>query len=224
MKIQRIISTCLILASIELCCQNNPSQQNNASYQLIKLERRLSVSFANKHDTIRFEGKKNKQFEPQSSVVKISLNNGHSYNVDTYFSGFGYLISKDVDDSLVVTFRDIPYGELIINGLSKVDQLSNSLSVDRLNCIVIVNGVKGNPKLDLKKKTIDTEKLKESPINEIQVDSNEGNKTFCITKKDISGNADKVNYLFQFNELNSSRLNEYIKITILFIIWLYETN
>lgn len=212
-----------VLASVDLCSQSLPSAQGTIVYQLVKADHLPALSFISSQDTVHFEAiKRIKKSDEPAPHLKITESHGHSYNVITYFSGFGYHISSLPDDSLMITYGDMPYGELIVNGLSKTDQANNSLNVNRLNCVVSINGVKGEPTLDLSGNTLDTEKLKKPPIKEILVTNNQGDKVLCSAKKEFSNTTHAAIYTLQFNEMNSQRLNEHLKITMLFIFWLYE--
>jgi len=212
-----------VLVSMNLFSQSLPSVQGTITYQLVKKDHSPILSFISSQDTIHFESiKKIKKSDQPTPLLKITESHGHSYNVITYFSGFGYHISTLPNDSLIITYDDMPYGELIVNGLSKTDQANNSLNVNRLNCVVSINGVRGDPTLDLSGNTLDTEKLKKSPIKEILVTNNQDDKVFCSAKKVFSNTTHAAIYTLQFNEMNSQRLNEQLKVTMLFIFWLYE--
>lgn len=218
-----ILQLVFMLVSMNLCSQSLPSVQGTIIYQLAKNDDSPILSFISSQDTIHFESlKKNKKSDQSAPLLKITESYGDSYNVISYFSGFGYHISRLPNDSLMVTYGDMPYGELIVNGLSKTDQANNSLNVNRLNCVVSINGVRGDPALDLSGNTLDTEKLKKPPIKEILVANNQDDKVFCSARKEFSNTTHAAIYTLQFNEMNSKRLNEQLKVSMLFIFWLYE--
>lgn len=212
-----------MFASVHLYGQSRASSPHDAIlYTLVKAGHSPTLSFIGDQDTIHFEAmKKVKKSDEPAPFLKIT-ENGNSYNVITYFSGFGYHISTIPDDSLMITYGDMPYGELIVNGLPKMDQANNSLNVDRLNCVVSINGVRGEPTLDLGGNTLDTEKLKKLPIKEILVTNNQGDKVFCGAAKEYSNALQTSICRLRFNEANSNELNERLKISMLFIFWLYE--
>ncbi len=199
------------------------SPQDAIVYHSVKINHSTKFSFVKNEDSIHFETIKNinKSDEP-TPFLKIT-ENGRSYNVITYFSGFGYHIIDIPQDSLMITYGDMPYGELIIDGLPRIDQVNYDLKVNRLDCIVSINGVKGVPTLDLGNKTLDTEKLKKPNLKEILVTNQKGDKVFCSAKRELLETTyATASYTIRFNEMNSQRLNERLKLSILFIFWLYE--
>jgi hypothetical protein len=209
-----------IAATVLLQGQSLPLQDDPQVLRVLKERHAQLILFIDRHDTICFDSKTIKKSE--QPLVRITTSNGDSYSVITFFSGIGYFINTGPNDSLLITFGDMPYGELIVNNLSKEDKASNLLNVDRLNCIVSVNGLKGQPNLDMDGKTIDTEKTKKAPIKDLLITDNGGNKVFCRAKVEVSNTIHPVTYLLQFNEDNSNELSRHLKIAMLFIFWLYE--
>lgn len=213
-----------MLASMNMCSQPLPSAKGGTIiYKVVKTDHSNALSFISDQDTIHFEPiKKIEKSDQLNPLVKIIGSNGLSYNAFTYFSGFGYHISTFPDDSLMITYGDMPYGELIVNSLPKEDQATNALNVNRLNCIVNINGARGNPMLDFDGNTLDTERIKKPEIKEILVTNNQDDKVFCSVNKEFTNTTQTTTYTLHFNGMNSQRLNERLKVSLLFILWLYE--
>ncbi|MBL7853229.1 MAG: hypothetical protein JNL17_02450 [Cyclobacteriaceae bacterium] len=223
MKFFFILQMVFMLSSLDLFSQPVPSAQSTIIYRVVSLDHSSTLSFFSSQDTVHFKAiERNKKRDQPNPFLIITQSTGHAYSVITYFSGFGYHISTLPDDSLVITYGDMPYGELIINGLSTMDQLNNSLHVNRLNCIVSINGVKGKPKLDLGGNTLDTERLHKPPVKDILVTNVRGDRVFCSAKREFSNTTGATFYTLQLSEINSKALNEHFKIALLYILWLYE--
>jgi len=223
MKLLVFLSFAVTLLGTHCKGQIIPSTKDTVVYQLVKGVSPSIVFHSNRNsDTIAFEAVKkvSKSIQP-TPVLKIK-DGSHLYNVSTYFTGFGYDIINATNDSIIVTYRDMPYGELIIEGLSKTDLINNNLKVNRLDCVVNINGVKGIPTLDLGEKTIDTEKLKKPPLKELLITNFKGDKVFCSAERKFSEKAHTNLYTLKFNMMNSQKLNERLKLTALFVFWLYE--
>jgi hypothetical protein len=140
--------------------------------------------------------------------------------VSSFFSSSVYSVSDHLaNDSVIITYGDMPYGELILDGLSRIDQTSYNLKVNRLDCIVSINGVKGNPTIDLDYKAFYNQKSKRQLISELLIANSIGEEILCISKRETTHAAF---YTLQFNEMNSQKLNERLKLSALFIFWLYE--
>jgi hypothetical protein len=68
-------------------------------------------------------------------------------------------------------------------------------------------------------KAFDKQKSKRQPISEILITNSVGEEIFCISKRETTH---ITFYTLQFNEMNSQKLNERLKLSALFIFWLYE--
>lgn len=225
MKSLDVFTFCLVLALIvangRLYCQSQTYAGNTIKYQVVGNKNSSSIYFASNYDTLHFEAiKKVRKSDQSTAMLKITDDHSHSYSVSSFFSSSVYNISNYLaNDSTIITYGDMPYGELIIDGLPKSDQANYNLKVNRLDCIVSINGVKGDPTKDLDYKSFNKQKSKRQPISEILITNSIGEEMLCISKRETTHTA---SYILQFNEMNSQKLNERLKLSTLFIFWLYE--
>jgi hypothetical protein len=223
MKSLDVFTFCLVLALIgvndRLYCQSQTSAENTIKYELVRST--SSLFFASNYDTLHFEPiKKVKKYDQSTPILKITDSHTHSYSVSSFFSSSVYSVSDHIaNDSVIITYGDMPYGELILDGLPRIDQVSYNLKVNRLDCIVSINGVKGEPTIDLDYKDFNKQKSKRQPISELLIANSFGEEIFCISKRETTHTAF---YTLQFNKMNSQKLNERLKLSALFIFWLYE--
>lgn len=201
--------------------QPQVSVGNTIKYELVRSKNSSSIFFASNYDTLHFEPiKKIKKSDQSTPMLKITDGHTHSYSVSSFFSSSVYNISDHIaNDSIIITYGDMPYGELIVDGLPRIDQANYNLKVNRLDCIVSINGVKGDPTADLDYKAFDKQKSKRQPISKILIANSVGEEIFCISKRESTHTAF---YTLQFNKMNSQKLNERLKLSALFIFWLYE--
>jgi len=225
MKSFEFFILCLALylagASEFLHGQSQVSVGNTIKYELVRSKNSSSIFFVSKYDTLNFNTI-NKVNKSNQSTLILKITDGHaqSYSVSSFFSSSVYSVSDHLaNDSVIITYGDMPYGELILDGLPRIDQASYNLKVNRLDCIVSINGVKGDPTIDLDYKAFDKQKSKRQPISELLIANSVGEEIFCISKRETTQTA---SYKLQFNEMNSQKLNERLKLSALFIFWLYE--
>jgi hypothetical protein len=191
-----------------------------AVYTVIKERNSSTISFVGEKDSVHFESiNEKKKLDQPPKVAKITTHR-ERYNVTSFFSGLGYYVNSNENDTLIATYGDMPYGELIVNGVTRIDT-SGVTSAGTLNFTVTINGVRGIPSLELNEKKIGRQKSKKEPISEIQITSDQGDKIYCSASRTLALTGMPA-YTLKFNEVNSHQLNERLKVLTLFILWLYE--
>lgn len=182
----------------------------------------LDIMFSSEFDSVRFEVQqrdKNKLY--RGLEIKVSSTNGRLRHVRA-FNGNDCSAYDATNDSLIFTFSDLPYGHLIINYLSKKDQVENNSMIDRLDCLITIDGVTGIPDLYMYDKAPQIKKSKKVLKNEILFTTLTSDKTFCSLRKFSPLQGGPEAYTLSFNRTNTPHLNERLRIAMLFLLWIYE--
>ncbi len=211
-----VLIIAMLSATIQARCLQSPT--DSLVYQVVRVGN--LTSFVSIQDTIQFSHVSKK--EDSILFGKIQLTRDSSVYISMLFYPSFYYIDPTGQSSQVVSFGDLPYGVVTFHDVSNAVREANNLAKDELDCLVSINGTMGVPDTDLDEKAFNKLKSKKKdPLQEVIFIDKNNKDVFCIGKVIQSSTKGPTRYVLRFNDTKSKDLEQFLKITLLMIAWIY---